>query len=75
MAPGAVVDDFSSHDGQALEVLSDKIDDVNVIKYDEKSKFDTQKDKKAFRHTTSRPSHTTSLPATASTMPPGPAPR
>ncbi|KAK2934141.1 hypothetical protein FoTM2_005386 [Fusarium oxysporum f. sp. vasinfectum] len=49
MAPGAVVDDFSSHDGQALEVLSDKIDDVNVIKYDETSKFDKEKDKNTFR--------------------------
>ncbi|KAF5717182.1 inositol oxygenase [Fusarium mundagurra] len=49
MAPSAVVDDFSSHDGQALELLSDKIDDVNVIKYDETSKFDKEKDKNTFR--------------------------
>lgn len=32
-----------------LESISDAIDDVNVIKYDEKSQFDSEKDKATFR--------------------------
>ncbi|KAF4122282.1 inositol oxygenase [Geosmithia morbida] len=46
MAPTALAD---VADGQFLESISDAIDDVNVIKYDSKSKFDVQKDKDTFR--------------------------
>lgn len=35
--------------GQQLEEMSDFIDDVNCIKYDEESQFDTTKDKNTFR--------------------------
>ncbi|KAJ4155880.1 hypothetical protein LMH87_001104 [Akanthomyces muscarius] len=35
--------------GQALEDMSDAIDDVNTIKYDSASQFDTTKDKTTFR--------------------------
>lgn len=35
--------------GQALEDMSDAIDDVNTIKYDSASQFDTAKDKTTFR--------------------------
>lgn len=51
MAPSAIVEyPPSAHDaGQVLESLSDAIDDVNCIKYDEETKFDTGKDKTQFR--------------------------
>lgn len=48
MAPVAL-EDLADHDGVALENISDAIDDVNVIKYDSKSKFDSSKDKTTFR--------------------------
>ncbi|KJZ73298.1 hypothetical protein HIM_07302 [Hirsutella minnesotensis 3608] len=48
MAPTAVVDDYRPA-GEELEHVSDAIDDVNAIKYDEESKFDTSKDKTQFR--------------------------
>lgn len=44
MAPSAI-----ESPGQALENLSDAIDDVNTIKYDSVSKFDSSKDKTTFR--------------------------
>lgn len=47
MAPAAVADIFDN--GRAMDSVSDAIDDVNVIKYDEKSKFDSEKDKQTFR--------------------------
>jgi len=48
MAPTALAD---VHDdtGAQLEAISDAIDDVNSIKYDQKSKFDATKDKNTFR--------------------------
>ena len=56
MAPTAVADitpdvipSKTLKAGAALEDTSDLIDDVNTIKYDEKSKFDTSKDKATFR--------------------------
>ncbi|KAI0891615.1 DUF706-domain-containing protein [Annulohypoxylon nitens] len=53
MAPGALVDDTTSRNGLELEETSDHIDAVNVLKgkskYDEKSKFDSEKDKTQFR--------------------------
>ncbi|KAF7552420.1 hypothetical protein G7046_g7416 [Stylonectria norvegica] len=48
MAPGALIDN-GDYDGRALEEISDKIDDVNVMKYDSGSKFDAAKDKTNFR--------------------------
>jgi inositol oxygenase len=47
MAPTALVD--VSPAAEHLESISDAIDDVNVIKYDEKSQFDSEKDKATFR--------------------------
>jgi inositol oxygenase len=47
MAPTALVD--VSPAAEHLESISDAIDDVNVIKYDEKSQFDSGKDKATFR--------------------------
>lgn len=49
MAPSATYDHVEEPNGQVLEAVSDAIDDVNVIKYDSKSKFDTTKDKATFR--------------------------
>ncbi|OAQ64107.1 inositol oxygenase [Pochonia chlamydosporia 170] len=51
MAPSAIVEyPPAAHDaGQVLEDLSDAIDDVNCIKYDSETKFDTAKDKTQFR--------------------------
>lgn len=48
MAPIALAD-LVQPDGTALEDISDAIDDVNVIKYDTQSDFDSKKDKKTFR--------------------------
>jgi inositol oxygenase len=48
MAPSAI-DYADPADGRELEEVSDAIDDVNVIKYDSKSKFDSTKDKTTFR--------------------------
>lgn len=47
MAPAAV-EELSK--GAALEAMADKIEEVNVIKYDSESKFDTEKDKNNFRN-------------------------
>jgi inositol oxygenase len=47
MAPTALVD--VSPAAEHLESISDAIDDVNVIKYDDKSQFDSEKDKATFR--------------------------
>lgn len=35
--------------GQALEAVADLVEDVNVIKYDSESQFDSSKDKQTFR--------------------------
>ncbi|KAI5462877.1 inositol oxygenase [Mariannaea sp. PMI_226] len=47
MAPAAIAD---LNKGQALEAMADKIEEVNAIKYDSKSKFDTEKNKQDFRN-------------------------
>ncbi|QUC15874.1 uncharacterized protein UV8b_00115 [Ustilaginoidea virens] len=50
MAPSAIAEYPAARDAvQVLEHVSDAIDDVNCIKYDTKSKFDTGKDKTQFR--------------------------
>ncbi|KAI1655497.1 DUF706-domain-containing protein [Daldinia decipiens] len=55
MAPGILVDDTISRNGLELEETSDHIDAVNVLKdqnqakFDDKSKFDSTKDKTQFR--------------------------
>jgi inositol oxygenase len=51
MAPSAIDElPLTAQDaGQILDSLSDAIDDVNVIKYDSETKFDTTKDKTQFR--------------------------
>ncbi|OAQ97099.1 hypothetical protein LLEC1_04178 [Akanthomyces lecanii] len=53
MAPSALRDSpppaVKKAAGQALEDMSDAIDDVNTIKYDSASQFDTSKDKTTFR--------------------------
>ena len=46
MAPSAV--DYVL-DGNTMDAISDAVDDVNSIKYDTSSKFDTSKDKTTFR--------------------------
>ncbi|TPX14032.1 uncharacterized protein E0L32_000426 [Thyridium curvatum] len=54
MAPSAIYD-YNDRDGQALEAISDAVDEVNYIKgkkaalYDDKSNFDSEKDKTQFR--------------------------
>ncbi|KAI9158862.1 Inositol oxygenase 1 [Paramyrothecium foliicola] len=48
MAPSAI-SDYNENPHAALEDMSDAIDDVNVIKYDSKSKFDSGKDTATFR--------------------------
>ncbi|EQL03191.1 hypothetical protein G6O67_006343 [Ophiocordyceps sinensis] len=48
MAPASVVDDYRPA-GQELEHVSDAIDDVNSIVYDDESRFDAAKDKAQFR--------------------------
>ncbi|KAJ2967691.1 hypothetical protein NQ176_g9541 [Zarea fungicola] len=55
MAPTAIQESFAPLPtkalpiGQQLEDISDAIDDVNTIKYDTESKFDSDKDKAGFR--------------------------
>ncbi|KAI1463897.1 DUF706-domain-containing protein [Daldinia caldariorum] len=55
MAPGILFDDTTSRNGLELEETSDKIDAVNVLKdqsqtkFDDKSQFDSAKDKTQFR--------------------------
>ncbi|KAI2468009.1 DUF706-domain-containing protein [Annulohypoxylon bovei var. microspora] len=53
MAPGILLDDTASRNGLELEETSDHIDAVNVLKgqpkYDDKSQFDSEKDKTQFR--------------------------
>ncbi|KAI0842371.1 DUF706-domain-containing protein [Hypoxylon sp. FL0890] len=53
MAPGILLDDTASRNGLELEETSDHIDTVNVLKdqakYDDKSQFDSEKDKTKFR--------------------------
>ncbi|PHH92198.1 hypothetical protein CDD83_8487 [Cordyceps sp. RAO-2017] len=53
MAPSALVDSyqFANHFGlgQTLELVSDAVDDVNCIRYDDASRFDAAKDKTQFR--------------------------
>ncbi|KAI8624954.1 DUF706-domain-containing protein [Xylariaceae sp. FL1651] len=53
MAPGVLIDDTTGRDGLQLEETSDNIDKVNVLKdqmkWDAKSKFDSEKDKSHFR--------------------------
>ncbi|CAG9946634.1 unnamed protein product [Clonostachys rosea f. rosea IK726] len=50
MAPVATADIVENvPSGKAMDSVSDAIDDVNVIKYDEESKFDAEKDKNTFR--------------------------
>lgn len=60
MAPGILADHTEHRDGAQLEETSDRIDEVNVLKdqvkkaqqdgqWDEKSKFDSEKDKAQFR--------------------------
>ena len=54
MAPSAIYD-YNDRDGQALESISDAVDEVNYIKgkksalYDAESEFDASKDKTQFR--------------------------
>ena len=50
MAPSAIVEISEANQiGQDLEHMSDAIDDVNCMKYDAASKFDSAKDKTQFR--------------------------
>lgn len=51
MVPSAVVDDDgpAMRPGPELEAVSDAVDAVNCVKYDEASRFDAAKDKAQFR--------------------------
>ncbi|KAI0376917.1 DUF706-domain-containing protein [Hypomontagnella monticulosa] len=53
MAPGILLDETTSRNGLELEETSDHIDAVNVLKgqakFDDKSQFDSEKDKTQFR--------------------------
>ena len=43
------VTDYVKRAATKMDDISDKVDDVNVIKYDDGSVFDAEKDKAAFR--------------------------
>lgn len=43
------VTEFIKRAGNKMDAVSDDIDEVNKIKYDEESKFDAEKDKAGFR--------------------------
>lgn len=43
------VTDYVKNAAHKMDEVSDKVDEVNVYKYDESSKFDETKDKENFR--------------------------